>query len=112
VIEMAKIRQIVECPTCAAMRAVLGIARVPGPVANRISRSPQVRALDSAIKQTGVQVAKRKLSSKAKKQSKILAEELKKANKRARKKDGSLKKGYTQSRIMKEAHKAKAKRMK
>jgi hypothetical protein len=108
---MAKIRQIVECPTCAAMRAVLGIARVPGPVANRISRSPQVRALDSAIKRTGSSIP-RKISSKSKKQSKILSEELKKANKKGRKKDGSLKKGYTQSRIMKEAHKAKAKRMK
>jgi hypothetical protein len=109
---MAKIRQIVECPTCAAMRAVLGIARVPGPVANKISRSPQVRALDSAVRAATVQVVKRKVSSKSKKQSKLLAEELKKANKRARKKDGSLKKGYTQSRIMKEAHRAKAKRMK
>jgi hypothetical protein len=112
VIEMAKIRQILECPTCAAMRAVLGIYRVPGPVANRISRSPQVRAIDSAIRGAGVTVVKRKISSKAKKQSKILAEELKKSNKRARKKDGSLKKGYTQSRIMKEAHRAKARRMK
>jgi len=108
---MAKIRQVLECPTCAAMRAVLGIARVPGPVANRIARSPQVRALDSAIKRTASSVP-RKISSKSKKQSKILSEELKKANKRGRKKDGSLKKGYTQSRIMKEAHKAKAKRMK
>ena len=110
-IEMAKIRQVLECPTCAAMRAVLGIARVPGPVANRISRSPQVRALDSAVRST-ISSVPRKISSKSKKQSKILSEELKKANKRGRKKDGSLKKGYTQSRIMKEAHKAKAKRMK
>ena len=109
---MAKINQIMECPTCAAMRAVLGIARVPGPVANRISRSPQVRAVDSAIRGAVVTQVKRKVSSKSRKQSRILAEELKKANKKARKKDGSLKKGYTQSRIMKEAHRNKAKRMK
>lgn len=109
---MAKLRQIAECPTCAAMRAVLGIARVPGPIANRISRSPQVKAADRAIRGAVLTQVKRKVSSKARKQSQILADELKKANKRARKKDGSLKKGYTQSRIMKEAHRAKKKRMK
>jgi len=106
---MAKIKQILECPTCAAMRAVLGIARVPPSLANAISRSPQIRAIDSGIRRTKVV---RTMSAKSKKQSKILSEELKKANKRGRKKDGSLKKGYTQSRIMKEAHKAKARRMK
>ena len=108
---MAKLNQILGCPTCAAMRAVLGIAGVAPAAANAISRSKQVRGLDRSIKAVATSKV-RKISSRAKKGSKILSEELKKANARGRKKDGSLKKGYSQSRIMREAHKAKARRLK
>jgi len=45
-----------------------------------------------------------KQSRKQKKRSKMLSKNLATVNKKARKKDGSLKKGWTQSKIMKTAH--------
>jgi len=48
---------------------------------------------------------KRKRSAKSKRSSKMLSKNLKKINGKARKKNGELKKGWTQARIMREAHK-------
>lgn len=45
-----------------------------------------------------------KQSRKQKKRSKMLSKNLAAVNKKARKKDGSLKKGWSQSRIMQTAH--------
>lgn len=52
-----------------------------------------------------VRKAKRKLTSKQKRRSKKMSRAMSKVNRKARKKDGSLKKGWTQQKIMKEAHK-------
>ena len=84
-----------NCPTCVLLDALLqsrGINKTQAAVAY----SPPVRALDRAAKKKvkrGASVASRKLSKA-----------LKEVNKKARKKNGDLKKGWSQSRIMKTAH--------
>lgn len=55
-------------------------------------------------------VVKRKVKRGATKASKKLGRALKEINKKARKKNGDFKKGYTQGRVMRDAHKL-AKRM-
>jgi len=109
-----KVAGFVSCPTCAAISAVLAAAKVPGAIRNEIAFDSRVRAVDSRVQSKAKRaVAKRvvrPLTKQAKKRAKILSQELKAANKRARKKNGQLKKGYTQSRIMKEAHKKAKKR--
>jgi len=104
-----KVAGFVSCPTCAAISAVLAAAKVPGAVAQEVAYDRRVRAIDSKVKSKAKRaVAKRvvrPLTKQAKKRAKILSQELKAANKRARKKSGGLKKGWSQSRIMKEAHK-------
>ena len=103
-----KIKKVASCPTCAAISAVLAAAKVPGAVRNELAYDNRVKALDSDIKKRARKEVRRRvvrpLTKQAKKRAKILSEELKAANKRGRKKSGGLKKGYTQSRIMKEAH--------
>ena len=109
-----KIAKVASCPTCAAISAVLAAAKVPSAVRNEIAYDGRVRALDSEVKSRArKEVTKRvvrPLTKQAKKRAKILSEELKAANRRGRKKSGGLKKGYTQSRIMKEAHRRAKKR--
>jgi len=104
-----KVAGFVSCPTCAAISAVLAAAKVPSAIRNEVAFDSRIRAVDSKVKSKAKrEVAKRvvrPLTKQAKKRAKILSEELKAANRRARKKNGGLKKGYSQSRIMKEAHK-------
>jgi len=104
-----KVAGFVSCPTCAAISAVLAAAKVPGAIRNEIAFDNRVRAVDSRIQSKAKRaVAKRvvrPLTKQAKKRANILSQELKAANKRGRKKSGGLKKGWSQSRIMKEAHK-------
>jgi len=75
---------------------VLKAARVPAPAAKRVAYSPTVRAGDTAIK--------RKLSSAARQKATQMSKHLTQANQKARKKNGDFKKGWNQSRVMKEAH--------
>ena len=109
-----KVSSVISCPTCAAISAVLAAAKVPSAVRNEIAFDSRVRSLDSGVKSRArkavVKRVARPLTRKAKKRAGILSQELKAANKRGRKKNGQLKKGYTQSRIMKEAHKRAKKR--
>jgi hypothetical protein len=109
-----KVAGVISCPTCAAISAILAATKVPGAIRNEIAYDNRVRALDSEVKsrvrKQVVKRAVRPLTKQAKKRAKILSEELKAANKRGRKKNGGLKKGFTQSRIMKEAHRRAKKR--
>ena len=52
-----------------------------------------------------VRKVKRKLTSKQKRRANKMSRAMSKVNRKARKKDGSLKKGWSQQKIMKEAHK-------
>jgi len=97
-----------SCPTCTAIQAVLTAARVPRPVAKSLSRSAPVRRLDKGLKNT--KSARRVIG--VSRRSLKLSKHLKETNKKARKKDGSFKKGWTQRRIMQVAHKCVAKEMK
>lgn len=74
----------------------------PG-MADTIAYSPQARKVD--------RVVKRKVKRGATKASRKLGKALKQINKKARKKNGDFKKGYSQSRVMRDAHKL-ARRMK
>ena len=65
--------------------------------ADMIAYSPQARKAD--------RVVKRKVKRGATKASRKLGRALKQVNKKARKKSGDFKKGYSQSRVMREAHK-------
>jgi len=104
-----KVAGFVSCPTCAAISAVLAAAKVPSAVRNEIAFDNRIRGIDSKVKGNVKRAVAKKvvrpLTKQAKKRAKILSQELKAANKRARKKSGGLKKGWSQSRIMKEAHK-------
>ena len=83
------------CPTCAAVNALMLARGFSQQEASNVSKSRVVRAADKKVKKTikrGSTAASRKLSRA-----------LKTVNAKARKKNGQLKKGYTQSRIMKEA---------
>ena len=97
-----------SCPTCNAIQAVLQAARVPKPVARAVSRSAPVKKLNRTLKET--KTVRRVIGVSAR--SKKLSKHLKEANKKARKKNGQLKKGWTQQRIMQVAHKCVAKEMK
>ena len=83
-----------NCPTCMLFDALLA-SRGVGSAGTAVAYSPPVRAIDRQVKKKvkrGATTASRKLSRA-----------LKTVNAKARKKNGQLKKGYTQSRIMKEA---------
>ncbi len=87
-----------NCPTCVLFDALLQ-SRGFSPAESKIAYAPPVRAVDKAVKRKarrGATVASRKLSRA-----------LKQVNKKARKKSGEFKKGWTQTRVMKEAHRIK-----
>jgi len=107
-----KISKVVSCPTCAAISAVLAASKVPSPIRNQIAYDSRVKAADSQLKTNVRKRVTRKLTGKALKRSRILQRALKAVNAKARKKDGSLKKGWSQSRIMKEAHRITKKELK
>ncbi len=88
-----------SCPTCAAIQAVLlASKRVPKGVAKKAAYSRPARRADSAIRRTK---AIRKASSYQRK----LSKHLKKERAKATKKNGELRKGWDQKRIMQAAHK-------
>lgn len=90
------------CPTCEAVKALMMSRGFSSSESELVGDSRPVRKAD--------RVVKRKVKRGATKASKKLGRALKEINKKARKKNGDLKKGYTQGRIMKDAHKL-AKRM-
>ena len=84
------------CPTCAAVNALMLARGFSTSEASAVSGSRPIRSVDRKVKKTvkrGATAASRKLSRS-----------LKSVNAKARKKNGQLKKGYTQSRIMRDAH--------
>lgn len=74
----------------------------PG-MADTIAYSSPARRADKVVK--------RKVKRGATKASRKLGKALKEVNRKARKKNGDFKKGYTQARVMRDAHKL-ARRMK
>lgn len=92
-----------NCPTCLALDMLLRSRGVEPNTADLIAYSPQARKAD--------RVVKRKVKRGATKASRKLGKALKEINKKARKKNGEFKKGYTQGRVMRDAHKL-ARRMK
>ena len=84
------------CPTCMAVDALMRSRGFPAPVAKAVSRSKAVKSADKKVK---AKVVRGSTSA-----SRKLSKSLKTINKKARKKNGDFKKGYNQSRLMKEAH--------
>lgn len=94
------------CPTCQAIESILiGSRRVPPQVAKRIARSLPARRADKAIRTT-------KAVRTASDYSKKLSKHLKKERAKATKKNGDFKKGWTQARVMKAAHRCVKREMK
>ncbi len=87
-----------NCPTCVLFDALLQ-SRGFSPAQSKIAYAPPVRAVDKAVK--------RKVRRGATAGSRKLSKALKKVNAKARTKSGKFKKGWTQTRVMKEAHKMK-----
>jgi hypothetical protein len=80
-----------NCPTCVLLDALLA-SRGLTKGERAVAYSEPVRRTDRKVrKRTGVAL-------------KGMKSALKKANAKARKKNGSFKKGWTQARVMKEAH--------
>lgn len=90
------------CPTCEAVKALMMSRGFSSAESEMVGDSRPVRKAD--------RVVKRKVKRGATKASKKLGRALKEINKKARKKNGDFKKGYTQGRVMRDAHKL-AKRM-
>lgn len=90
------------CPTCEAVKALMISRGFSSAESELVGDSRPVRKADRVVKE--------KVKRGATKASRKLSRALKEVNKKAKKKNGDLKKGYTQSRIMKDAHKL-AKRM-
>jgi hypothetical protein len=86
-----------NCPTCLALDMLLRSRGVEPNTADLIAYSPQARKAD--------RVVKRKVKRGATKASRKLGKALKEVNRKARKKNGEFKKGFTQSRVMRDAHK-------
>lgn len=86
-----------NCPTCLALDMLLRSRGVEPNTADLIAYSPQARKAD--------RVVKRKVKRGATKASRKLGKALKQVNAKARKKNGEFKKGFTQSRVMRDAHK-------
>lgn len=85
------------CPTCEAVKALM-MSRGFDPVTSEaVAESRPVRKADKIVK--------RKVKRGATKASRKLGRALKEINKKARKKNGDFKKGYTQGRVMRDAHK-------
>ena len=95
------------CPTCMAVEALLRSQRVPPRLAKDIAYDPTVVAADRTIGATAI--IKSPIGKKVKRgstaASKKLSRSLKIVNKKARLKSGKLRKGWSQTRIMKTAHK-------
>lgn len=83
-----------NCPTCMLFDALLA--------SRGISSSDRAIAYSAPVKAVD-RMAKKKVKRGATTASRKLSRALKTVNAKARKKNGQLKKGYTQSRIMKDA---------
>ena len=90
-----------DCPTCAVIYGALRSVRVPDKAARKISRSRTARAVDQAAKRQTKKGIRRVATTKA---ARKMSTYLKEANAKARKKNGSFKKGWDQRRVMREAH--------
>ena len=87
------------CPTCAAVEAVLlASRRVPPAAAKKLAYNRATRSADKTLRTT-------KAVRTASDYSKKLSEHLKKERAKATKKNGDFKKGWSQARVMKAAHK-------
>ena len=84
------------CPTCEAVKALMMSRGFDAASASTVAHSRPIRKVD--------RVAKRKVKRGASVASRKLSKALKEVNKKARKKNGDLKKGWSQSRSMKTAH--------
>jgi len=80
------------------MQAVLTAARVPKPIAKKVAYSSVAKKIDKAGRAT-------RPVQKASEYSKKLSEHLRKERAKATKKNGQLKKGQSQAKIMAAAHK-------
>ena len=93
------------CPTCMAVEALLRSQRIPPAIAKDIAYDNNIRAVDRLAIGGVAKVVAPKIKRGSTKASKKLSASLKKVNKTARLKSGKLRKGWTQSRVMKTAHK-------
>jgi len=84
------------CPTCEAVKALMMSRGFDQGISEKVSRSKPIRKVD--------QVAKKKVKRGATAASRKLARALKETYKKAKKKNGDYKKGWSQSRVMKTAH--------
>lgn len=96
-----------SCPTCAAIAALLRGSGLATPArAQSIAYSDNIRTADRVIREgPGGPGRKIRGARKASAYSKKLSRALKEVNKKARKKNGGFRKGYSQSRVMREAQK-------
>jgi len=116
------------CPGCGKMAAVAlrevadVLAMTAGAELGMLIGGPQGalvgRAIAPEVIESGALAISRAVKKKQKrtrrqtKRSRAMARAMKAVNGKARKKDGSFKKGWSQSRIMKDAHKECHRRMK
>lgn len=109
------------CPICDAVRALVNREQQPL-IRRETFESALPRALGFDVREPqwhdpsanlgdivgthkAVRKVKRKLTPKQKRRANKMSRAMSKVNRKARKKDGSLKKGWSQQKIMKEAHK-------
>lgn len=94
-----------DCPTCAAIEAVLVASRrVPKPVAREVAYAKPTKALDKSLRRT-------KMVRKASEYQKKLSKHLKIEREKATKKNGQFKKGMDMGKVMARAHKCVKKEM-
>jgi len=95
------------CPTCMAVEALLRSQRIPPAIAKDIAYDNNIKAVDRIAIGTAVRAVAPKVKRGSTAASKRLSKKLKIVNNKARLKSGKLRKGWTQSRIMKTAHRMK-----
>ena len=101
-----------NCPTCAAAYGVLRAAKVPKPAAKRAAYSRPVKDVDRDVRR-GVRYARRASTArKASEYSRRLSKHMKKERDKATKKDGTFRKGQSQAKVMRAAHKCVKREMK
>lgn len=81
-----------DCPTCALMRGILLGKGVSAGTAEEVAYTRPVRRVDRKVRRGATAANKR------------LGRALKRVNKRAKKKDGSFRKGWNRSKVFKMAH--------
>jgi len=96
-----------NCPTCAAIAALLRGSGIATPaMAQAIAYDDNFQTADKILREgPGGPGKKIRAARKASAYGKKLSKALKEANKKARKKNGSFKKGWDQRRVMSTAQK-------